>query len=1097
MALVSDFFGKLLPFNGHMRSLRIIIIMATATWLAGCSTQLPDDVRQSYAALPGKIDYNQHVKPILRDKCFTCHGPDKNKRKAGLRLDIADAAYDELSEDPGKVAIEPGNPEGSELFARILSADPEVVMPTPASHMKLSAREKAVLVKWIEQGAVYKPHWAFVAPEKPEVPAIANKDWKINNPIDAFVLSRLESEKLKPARTATKETLLRRLSLDLTGLPPTIQELDAFLNDRSANAYEKQVDRLLASPHYGEKMATEWLDMARFADSHGYTVDRVRDMSPYRDWVIKAFNANMHYDRFITEQLAGDLMPHPTRDMIIATAFNRNHQQNTEGGIVEEEFQNEYVIDRTNTFGEAFLGLTVGCAKCHDHKYDPLSQKDYYSLYSFFNNVREAGQIAFSDAVPTPTLLLPTPEKEKVLQFMEADIAKKERAMGDAREEAKKGLEAWLKTEAYRSLSNETLPRAGLKAHYTFEGRRLNDQVPGGQAGTMKRETGSPGEAAVFVKSPQGTGMTFDGDSWLHLEGVGVYRKSDPFSIGILVNIPRNLKEGVIFHKCLSDRLYNYRGYHLYVKDGHIQLSMAHTAPSDALELISVDTVARDRWLHLTMTYDGSSKAAGLKLYADGEPVKMKVLMDQLRKEIFLEPGYFIGTKTQPPLQIGAWWRGNGFKGGQVDEITVYDRELSAFEAGVLSGRRHWSDIVGKDPAQWNAGERETIANYYQATQDKKVHAAFEDLRSARRSYTDSLDKVEELMVMQEMKEPKKSFILKRGNYDMPGEEVHPNTPAAILGFPDSLPRNRYGLARWLIDPRNPLTARVAVNRIWQTFFGVGLVKTSEDLGNQGELPSHPELLDWLATEFMDSGWDVKKLVRMIALSATYQQASEPDGPLMERDPENRLLARGPAGRMSAEMIRDHALKSAGLLNEKIGGKSVKPYQPAGLWEINSSTYFRDSGDAVYRRSLYVIIKRSVPNPTLSTFDAGARSSCIMRRQSTNTPLQALVMLNDTTFVEAARALGQEMTHGQDVHEAIRITYRKLTGLQPTQRSLDILAALQRTEEEKFRKAPAKAKGWLHSGQYPVDPALDPAAVAANTVVASTIMNSDAFLTKR
>ncbi len=1080
-----------------MRPSRYLFFWFIPAILVGCTTNMPDDVRLAYRSLPAKIDYNIHVKPILQDKCFSCHGPDKGKRKAGLRLDIQESAFDELANQPDKVAIDPGNPEGSELYRRILADDPEVKMPTPASHLSLSSYEKAMLIKWIDDGAVYKPHWAFVPPSKLDVPKVKDPTWKINNPIDAFIGHRLENEGLRPSQSASREILLKRVSLDLTGLPPTMAEMDIFLNDRSPNAYEKQVDRLMSSPHFGEKMATEWLDIARFADSHGYTVDRIRDMSPYRDWVINAFNSNMPYDRFVAQQLAGDLIPNPTKDMIIATAFNRNHQQNTEGGIVEEEFQTEYVIDRTNTFGTAFLGLTVGCAKCHDHKYDPLTQKNYYELFSFFNNVKEAGQIAFSDATPTPTLLLPTPEKEKILKFLDSTIEEKEKKLIATKKNINNDFAGWLKNGKYRSLLQEEIPEAGLKAHFTFEDHSLSNTCKGGRKASMKRETNNPGEAPVFVKSPKGEGLTFNGDSWLHLDSVGVFGKSDPFSIGIMVYIPKELKEGVIFHKCLSDRLYNYRGYHLYIKDGQLELNMAHTAPSDAITLLSMDPIPRDHWIQLTLTYDGSSKANGLRLYQDGNQVRMKTVMDQLRKDILLEPRYFINSKSQPPLQIGAWWRGNGFKGGAVDELVVYDRELTSFEIGILAGKKNWKDIIRKESTSIDGEGQKDLLDYYLSAQSIPVKNAFEELRKWRKTRTDSINNIDELMVMQEMPERKKAYILKRGNYYMPGDEVFPNTPASILSFPDSLPKNRYGLARWLVDRRNPLTARVAANRIWQTFFGTGIVKTSEDFGNRGELPYHPELLDWLACDFRDSGWDMKKLVKLMVMSATYQQASDADKRLMERDPENRLLARGPSGRMSAEMIRDYALKASGLLNEKVGGKSIKPFQPAGLWEINSSTYKRDTGDAVYRRSLYVMIKRSVPNPTLSTFDAGSRSYCVMRRQSTNTPLQSLVILNDTTFVEAARSLGEKMSVEKDITSAIRTVYRELTGLQPDKGAMDILLELRRIEEQKFRKTPAKARGWLHTGQYPIRSGIDSLEVAANAVVASTIMNSDAFLTKR
>lgn len=1073
-----------------MRLLVLVISISVSACLCSCSPSLPKEVALAYRDLPARLDYNLHVKPVLADKCFACHGPDKAKQKAGLRLDLAEAAFAELPENPGKYAIKPGSLSGSEFFHRIVSADPEYIMPVPASHLELSAKEKAILIKWIEDGAVYKPHWAFVKPEKSAPPAVKVSN-RVVNPIDNFIFSRLEEEKLTPAAEADRETLLRRVSLDLTGLPPTIAETDNFLKDNTANAYEKQVDRLLASPQYGEKMAVDWLDLARFADSHGYTVDRLRDMSPYRDWVINAFNKNMPYSGFITWQLAGDLMPHPTKDMIIATAFNRNHQQNMEGGIIEEEYQTEYVVDRTNTFGDAFMGLSVGCAKCHDHKFDPISQKNYYELFSFFNNVKEAGQISWDDATPTPSLLLPAPEKEKILRFLAADIATQEQQLAQAVSNAGPGFEKWMQLGRYKNLAAEKIPQAGLQAVYTFDDGSLRSSTPHVKAGSMKRETGQPGDAPVFDSRETGKALTLTGDTWLDLNETGVFGKSDPFSIGIQINIPQALKEGVILHKGQAERLYNFRGYHLSLKEDRLELTMAHTAPSNAITRITRAAVPRDQWLQLLITYDGSSAAAGLRLYLNGEEAAMGTTMDQLTKDIL-----FAGAR-QPGLQIGGWWRGMGFKGGKADNITVYNRQLTPFEAAVLAGKNSWQGMLAADRAALSAATVQALKDYYLSAVDPGVQQQRKALQQLRRQLTDSTAGVQELMVMQEMPIPKKTFILQRGNYNMPAEEVKPNTPPAILPFPKNLPRNRYGLAQWLTDDNHPLTARVAVNRFWQNFFGIGLVKTAEDFGNQGELPSHPQLLDWLAVYFRETGWDIKKLNKLIVMSATYRQSSVAGKALLEKDPENRLLAHGPAFRMPAEMIRDNALQAAGLLNRKIGGASVKPYQPDGLWEINNSSYTPDTGDAVYRRSLYVLVKRTVPNPTLATFDGVSRSYCVVRRQKTNTPLQALVTLNDPSFTEAMKVMGVQMLAEKDIRKSIIDAYRRLTARTPSPKEVDLLLQLQRAEMQKFTQHPGKAAGWLRAGQYRVDSKSDTLQVAANAVVASTILNSDACLTKR
>lgn len=1061
------------------------LLIITALSLVSCSPDLPEEVAVAYDNLP-ELDYNLHVKPILSDKCFACHGPDPSKRKAELRLDLAEFSFASLPETPGKVAIDPGNPEGSEVFHRILSTDPEYLMPDPKSHHTLSDKEKAILIKWIEEGAVYKPHWAFVKPERPAIPRVKNMEW-VANAIDNFILRKLEEEDLQPSGQAQKELLLRRLSLDLTGLPPTLQEIDDFVSDNSSDAYEKQVDRLLASPHYGEKMAVDWLDLARYADSHGYSMDRLRDMSPYRDWVIKSFNENLPYDQFVEAQLAGDLIPDPTTETIIATAFNRNHPQNMEGGIIEEEFQSEYVVDRTNTFGETFLGLSVGCAKCHDHKFDPVSQKNYFELFSFFNNVKEAGQISLDNSLPTPTLMLPTEEQKNIVRFIEKTIGEQEKKIQAIEHGSDGDFERWVTSGAYRSLSREELPKAGLLAHYNFDDGTLRNFINRKQAGIMKQQSGAG--SPVFINRGEGKALTLNGDVWLDLNEVGVFRKSETFTIGLWVNIPKDLKEGVIFHKTQAERLFNFRGYHLYLKDNRFELGMSHTAPSNAITKLTTQAIPRDQWIHLALSYDGSSKARGLKLFMDGKEMAMETVMDQLTKDILFY------SKVQPGLQIGAWDRGSGFTGGITDDIVVFNRVLTPFEIKTLAQKASWAEHIKGQPLSQEA--LDDLRAYYFSVVHPGMKAASEELKQARTAFADSSESIAEIMVMQEMPQPRKTFIQERGNYDALGEEVFANTPPAILPFPEGLPRNRYGLARWVMHEDNPLTARVAVNRFWQNFFGTGIVKTAQDFGSQGEYPSHPELLDWLALEFKGSGWNIKALNKLIAMSATYRQESVATPEARERDPENRLLARGPAFRMSAEMIRDNALAASGLLNRKVGGKSVKPYQPEGLWAINNATYVRDSGEAIYRRSLYVLVKRAVPNPTLATFDATSRSYCVARRQKTNTPLQALVTLNDPTFVEAACVLGEQMARTEDIEMAIADTFRKLTGRTPSQKEVDLLEELQKSQLKNFKEHPGNAKGWLHTGQYEVGDDQDTLLIAANAVIASTIINADATLIKR
>ena len=1069
-------------------SVTILIISFTA-FVGSGGPELPTDVAAEFNRIDRRLDYNRDVKPILSDKCFACHGPDKAKQQAGLRLDVSASAYGPLPESPGKVAIQPGRIWKSEMVRRIISGDPDYMMPTPASHLSLTAKEKAFLAKWIEQGAVYQPHWAFVKPVKNEPPPVAG-DASVMHPVDRFIRSRLNEMKLRPAAPAPRDLLLRRLSLDITGLPPTIAETDAFLQDKSPDAYEKQVDRLLASVHYGERMAADWLDLARFADTHGYSVDRLRDMSPYRDWVIRAFNDNLPYDRFIHWQLAGDMMPGRTRDMVVATAFNRLHQQNMEGGIVEEEFQREYVLDRTNTFGEAFMAMSVGCARCHDHKYDPVSQKNYYELSAFFNNVREAGQISWNNDLPTPTLMLPDAVQERVI-----DSLRKAAADGQQRLEAEVRLaaargQAWIAGNGHRALSSETLPGKGLQALYRLDGH-LGDELDTSRKGVMKHDEGVTGDLPVFANDRGGKVLLLDGDVYLDLRHAGVFCASEPFTIGMWLNIPGSMKEGVIFHKSDGERLYNFKGFNLSLRNDRFEITMAHTAPSNAIIRVAGQPVPRDRWIHVALAYDGSATAAGFRLYQDGRELVMDTEIDKLYKDIIFY------RKAEPALQIGGWWRGTGFTGGKADDIAVYARRLTDLEIGILAGRQKWSDIASADGAALSADAKKLLSEYHALTADTLVSFRQRSLQAVRNAYYEAVKDVPQLMVMEEMSRPKKTFLLKRGRYDMPGEPVIPATPPSILAFPANMPPSRLGLAQWLTSPDHPLTARVAVNRLWQQFFGTGLVKTSEDFGNQGEMPSHPELLDWLAVSLRESGWDLKRMIKLIVTSATYRQDSYSSPALREMDPENRLLARGPSMRLTAEMMRDNALAASGLLNPKIGGPSVYPYQPAGLWAINSMNYKADSTDAMYRRSVYVVVKRAVPLPTLSSFDASERTACLSRRSRTNTPLQALVTLNDPAYVEAAKALGASVAGPYAAGDMIVRMYRSLTGRSPTDKELALLTDFHEKQLKAFAGAPEKMKGWLDAGIYQVAPQLDRQQVSANAVVASLIMNSDATITKR
>ncbi|MBN7811806.1 DUF1553 domain-containing protein [Algoriphagus sp. H41] len=1066
---------------------RVLSLLSLLLLLFSCGPELPEEVQLAYEELPEQLDFNIHVKPILSDKCFACHGPDLAAQKAGLSLHAPEMAFAELKESPGKVAIKPGSLRNSELFHRIVSEDPEYRMPSEESNLTLSPREKAILIKWIEDGAEYKKHWAFIPPQAVELPQVEQESW-VKNEIDHFVLAKLEAEGIQPSPEADKELLLRRLSLDLTGLPPSLEEIDAFLADPSADAYEKQVDRLLDSPHYGEKMAMHWMDIARFADTHGYTVDRYRDASPYRDWVIDAFNRNLPYDQFITDQLAGDLLPNPSKEQLIATAFNRIHPQNMEGGIVEEEFRVEYVVDRTSTMGQAFMALTLGCARCHDHKYDPISQKNFFELSSFFNQVDEAGQISWDDAMPAPTMLLTDEEKDRMLAYLLSQKEKGEAELAQVAEEEEAAFGHWLATKAYQKEASREAP-ASRVAFYSFNQSTIQNQLRPFQKGSMESSE-VKNQPPSYEAGYRGKGVRLNGDMWLNLGGSGVFSKSEPFSVSIWVKIPKSLTHGAIFHKGSGAVLYNWRGYHLSLKDNRLELLMAHTAPYNAITKVTTQDIPRDQWINLTMTYDGSSKAKGLRVFLDGAEMPTETTHDNLYKDILFKG-------AQPGLQVGAVWRGKGLKDALVDEVAVYDRELSLLEVKGIVDPTGLKAVLEKPRKNWSASERESLKHLFLNNHSPAYRDKLQSVIATRKAYADSVERIPEMMVMQDMPKKRPTYVLTRGEYNLHGQEVFPNTPESVLPMDSKLPKNRLGLAQWLCDPQNPLTARVAVNRFWQNYFGSGLVATSGDFGNQGQLPSHPELLDWLALEFQRSGWDVKAMQRLILTSATYRQASGRRADLEEMDPQNTLLARGPVVRLSGELIRDNALAASGLLNSEIGGKSVFPYQPEGLWKVNGANYVQGKGKNLYRRSMYTVWKRSVHHPTLAIFDAPDHSVSVSRRQETNTPLQALALLNDPTFVEVSRVLGEQMLSYPEISVAIAATFRKLTGRKPNPKELEILLGLRESEFRKFSSDDEKLKGWLETGEYRVDPKLDLVQVAANAVTASAIINSDAAITKR
>lgn len=1024
----------------------------------GCG-RVPDP---GHAALPEVVDYNFHVRPILSDRCYTCHGPDANARQADLRLDEESGAK-EKKLTSGGYAVVPGNLRKSRLYARIRSEDSEFQMPPPESNLSLTDHEIALIGRWIDQGAEWKPHWSFLTPVGADLPPVQQSDWPKNS-MDSFILSNLEEQGLRPAPEAARSTLLRRVTLDLTGLPPTLEELDAFLSDTSSDAYEKVVDRLLASPAYGEHMASAWLDIARYADTHGYQNDRDRYVWPWRDWVVRAYNENLPFDEFGTWQLAGDLLPDATLEQRLATTFNRNHRQTNEGGSIEEEFRTEYVADRVNTFGTAFMGLTLECARCHDHKYDPITQSNYYGLFAFFNNVDESGQTShFTNAVPVPAMDLPHPDQTEELDRLAREIIAAERASADLAEASREGFAVWTPSVPSGIPSNPI-----LRCEFEFlDGEKLYcDGTKSGEA--VFRPTIVPGRS--------GNAMAFDGESGFLFKGVGDFERTMPFSVSIWVNPGE--ETGLILHRTQAALDAGSRGWELALQNGHLIGQLAHMWPENSVRIQSEATVPFHEWTHVAMTYDGSSRANGLRLYIDGRPAEAEVIRDGLTRQITYDA-------MEVPLQVGYRFRDSGLRDGAVDALRLYDRRLYGFEVARLAG----SADAPQDP--------EDMFRWYLANEVipwQRSQAILQELREAENAI---LKEIPEIMTMQEMHMPRPAYILERGQYDAKGAPVEAHTPEAILPFPDHLPPNRLGLSEWLFSPEHPLTARVAVNRYWQKYFGTGIVSTPEDFGFQGALPLFPELLDHLAAAFIESGWDIKAMQRRMVTSATYRQQSDPTPELLALDPENKLLARGPRLRLSAEMIRDQALAVSGLLDRTLGGPAVKPYQPEGLWEEKSGVrYDQGSGSDLYRRTLYTFFKRTSPPPSLITFDMPTRAQCVLRRQRTATPMQALVLLNDPQYVEAARHLSVRMLKENTLEAQIQLGFRSLTGRSPTVPETETLQALYREQFEIFSRNPESARQLLETGDSRLEPGLDLAQWAAHTMIASTLLSFDESIEK-
>ena len=1015
------------------------------------------------------VNFSRDVRPILSDKCFACHGPDKKQRKADLRLDRLKDARDVLKFD---------QKTESELLQRITSKDPDERMPPPKSKLSLTKDEIEILRRWIRGGARFERHWAFKPVQPVSIPKVKNVKWPRND-VDRFILAKIEAARFQPSRPATREKLIRRVSFDLTGLPPTLAEIDAFVNDTSKNAFEKVVDRLLKTSAYGERMTANWLDVARYSDTYGYQVDRDRFVWPWRDWVIKAFNTNMPYDRFVTWQLAGDLLPGATGEQILATTFNRLHPQKVEGGSTPEEFRVEYVADRIHTVATAFLGLTLECCRCHDHKYDPVAQQEYYQLFAYFNSIDEAGLYSyFTRSVPTPTLLLIDDATKKKIAGIERRIAEEEHKLAALRKTRIADFKNWLAKHP----SGTPIP--GRVASLDFEKTGI---------GGNRRVAGRVGKAVKLT-----------GDDAVGLR-VGNFTRNQPFSAAFWMNTPNVKKRAVVFHRSRAWTDAGSRGYELLLEDGRLSAALIHFWPGNAIRVKTRDPIPTKQWLHVGVTYDGSSRAGGLRIFVNGKPARIEIVRDKLTKNITGGGGNNIA--------IGQRFRDRGFTNGLVDEFQVFNRQLTPLEVAQLHDGKRLAAALKTAADKLTKPQRAALFDYYLSTVNAPYRKQLAALQKQRAQRSKIVDGLREIMVMRELAKPRPTYLLIRGAYNKPGKRVFPNTPALFPPFPKNAPANRLGFAKWLTDPGHPLTARVAVNRYWQLIFGRGLVRTPEDFGSQGQPPTHPQLLDWLAWDFVKHKWNVKRLLKKIVISATYQQSSKiadfglrsPDSgnanpqssiPTPQlNDPENRLLARSSSFRLPAEMLRDNALAVSGLLVRKIGGPPARPYEVEASFKPSR----RDRGQGLYRRSLYTYWKRTAPAPAMMTLDASKRDVCRVKRERTSSPLQAFVMLNSPQIVEASRVLAQRLIqkHGDKTDAVLTDLFRLLTSRRPNPAELKLIAGLYRQQLDHFKRHPKLAAAFLKTGDAKPDPKIPPASFAAVGVVANTLLNFDECMMRR
>jgi hypothetical protein len=1081
----------------HARRIHVLLgLLAAAT---GC-TRTPVD----------RLGFNQDIQPILSEYCYQCHGPDSSSRKAGLRLDRAEFAYAPHGESGP--AIVPGKPDQSPLVLRVEAEDADERMPPPEAHKTLQPAQIALLRRWVEEGAQYEEHWAFIAPTRPTSPVPPPDDLSAGwarNEIDRFVLARLRQEHLAPSPEADRHALIRRVTFDLTGLPPTPAEIDAFVADTSPEAYERLVDRLLANPRYGEHRAHYWLDVARYGDTHGLHLDNARSIWPYRAYVVRAYNANKPYDEFVREQLAGDLLPASTLDQLIATGYVRAGISSGEAGTLPEELRVNNQRERVEAFGAAFMGMTTGCAACHDHKFDPLTQEDFYRLTAFFNNLTEHPSNGDRIDWPPFVVIPRSPEARAAYENVLAERATVRRHADERRSQARDLIAAWLAQPQRRPLPVST---EGLQVRLRFDeqkGAEFRNVAPQASPARVTATGDAPqwGEDVWYWPS-----LRMETTTRIELPKAGRFDRDDAFSVGTWLMPRLGSASDTPVSTIISriDANGRARGWELAYQEegatgekadatldrvGRLQFNLFHDGPAHALRVRSrTPVMARGRWNHVLAVYDGSGRAAGVRLYVDGRPIEVEVLRDALRGSIDVDVPLNL-ARRHPDAQP--------LRQSRYQDFRLYARALSPDEAVRVARQDYVAEIVERPPARWSEQELETVADFYFAEHDEPMRALEAKLSALDAELGRLADGGDVSLVSEERPGLAYAHVLDRGAYSQRNQLVRPATPHFLPPMPRDAPLDRRGLAAWVVSPENPLTARVAVNRMWQELFGTGLVETTEDFGTVGARPSHPELLDWLAVDFRDSGWDVKRFYRQVVLSATYRQSARVTPALLEADPRNRLLARGPRFRLDAEMLRDAALSGSGLLVEQVGGPGVRPYQPKGVWEANSfptsdtARYTQDHGEALYRRSLYTFWKRMATAPNMDTFDMPVRDRSCTRRQRTNTPMQALVVMNDPQWLEAARTLAEHLV--RDAHDAdarLAMLARRLVSRDWEPAEVAVLKRALEAFRTTYERDPSAATRLVDVGETPRVAGIEPRELAPWMLVASVAMNLDDALNK-